>query len=349
MNTMFRLRHVLRAPAGEDGEDGGADRGDHFEPDGDDAPAAAAPAPAPARSAPGKEDAADETGETGETGEPAEGLSAGAPGAGTEAEAGAGDEDERGKAGPKIPLSRHKAMLDKARDREAALQRQIEELRHNKAVVTTNEQIGALDAKLPDLETKYNEALADGRTQDATKLMQEIREIERDAAELRSDLKVKAAEARAVEQVRFDTVVERIEAAYPQLDPTHESYDEALVAEVLELQRGYALQNYAPSKALQKAVSVLLKPATSKQETATTVTPRVDPADAAAKTAAERKAAAATKAASAAARQPASMKVGMDSDRAGGGIDAKSFSRLSQKQFAEIPDEQLARVRGDDL
>lgn len=341
MNGMFRPRHVLRNKAGDADGGGGADRGDDFEPTGDDAVGSATPEPAPA---------------------PAQGLAAGAPAGATEGEAGEGEGEagdaegeagegdaDRSKPGPKIPLARHKAMLDKARDREAALLRELDELKHSRTVTATNERIQELDAQLPELEKKYNEALADGRTEDATKLMRDIRKLERDTAELRSDLKVQAAEARAVEQVRFDTVVERIEAAYPRLDPQHEDYDEELVSEVLELQRGYVLQNYSPSKALQKAVSILLKPETGKQETATTATPRVTPEAAKAAAATTRKLAATTKAADAAARQPASMKVGMDSDRAGGGIDAKSFARLSQKQFAEIPEEQLARVRGDDL
>ena len=56
------------------------------------------------------------------------------------------------------------------------------------------------------------------------------------------------------------------------------------------------------------------------------------------------------KAASAAAQQPPDIaKVGVDSDKMGGKLDAGKAIKLSQEQFAKLDDETLARLRGDEL
>ena len=42
-------------------------------------------------------------------------------------------------------------------------------------------------------------------------------------------------------------------------------------------------------------------------------------------------------------------KVGMDSDKAGGALTAKDVMKLSQEDFSKLPDDVLARMRGDEV
>lgn len=65
---------------------------------------------------------------------------------------------------------------------------------------------------------------------------------------------------------------------------------------------------------------------------------------------AERKKDAVKKTLDAVGKTPPSMtKVGMDSDKAGGSLTAKDVMNLSQDDFRKLPDDVLARMRGDEL
>ena len=46
---------------------------------------------------------------------------------------------------------------------------------------------------------------------------------------------------------------------------------------------------------------------------------------------------------------PSTTKVGMDSDKAGGALTAKDVMKLSQEDFSKLPDDVLARMRGDEV
>jgi hypothetical protein len=161
---------------------------------------------------------------------------------------------------------------------------------------------------------------------------------------------IQAAEARAVERVRYDTVVDRLETAYPAMNPDHEDYDSDKVQDVLDLKETYERKGLAPSAALQKATGKIFGVASTKQETATTVTPKVDAEDKAAAVAAERKAAA-TKAGVDASKKtpPTDAKGGIDHDKIGGGLTAKNAMLMKQDEFAKLDQKTLAQLRGDEL
>ena len=94
------------------------------------------------------------------------------------------------------------------------------------------------------------------------------------------------------------------------------------------------------------AVDKLLGTSTKKQEAAIDTTPRVADKD----VAAERKKDAVKKTLDAVGKTPPSTtKVGMDSDKAGGSLTAKDVMKLSQDDFKKLPDDVLARMRGDEL
>lgn len=249
---------------------------------------------------------------------------------------------------PHIPLSRHEAVLQKARERTEALEAKVAELERGQVKEAVSTKVAELEDKVTKLEAEYNDAMAEGETVKATALMKDIRLLERQVIEQTAEARSQMATAQAVEQVRFQSVVDRLETAYPQLNPDKpDEYDAELVAEIMELQEAYMLKGYAGSAALQRAVSKLVKPTTTKQEVATTVTPRVDSAEAVAEA---RKIAARKKATEAANAQPAGTQgVGTDSDSAGGLLDAAKAIKMPWEKFAKLDDETLARMRGDTL
>lgn len=264
------------------------------------------------------------------------------------------DPEPKGEDAPKdkkkdsrIPLSRHEAVLQKEREKRADLERQLAQYQNGKQVADLNEEITKLEDTVVGLEKEYAKLLTDGEIDKATEVMAKIRKTERQMNESRSDMKIQAAEARATERARYNVALERIEIAFPELNPDHESYSEDTMAEVVELKEAYQLKGLTPTAALQKAVKLLVEPRTSRQEIATSATPRVGAKD----VAAERKKDAAVRTADALEKTPPSLtKSGLNSDRMGGGaVDAAAVMKMSQKEFASLSEATLAKMRGDEL
>lgn len=257
------------------------------------------------------------------------------------------DEEPKAKKDSRIPLSRHKEILEKEREQRASLERQLAQYQNGQQVANVNEEITALENSVLKLEKEYANLLTDGEIDKATAVMQQIRKAERDMAESKSDMKIHAAEIRATERARYSTALERVEAAFPTLNPDHDDYDEAAMAEVADLKSAYEMKGLTPTAALQKAVKMIVEPRTTRQEVATSSNPRVGEKD----IAAERKKDAVEKTVKAVAKTPPSLsRVGLDGDKLGGGANsAEAVMRMSQKEFAQLSEEALAKMRGDDL
>jgi len=255
-------------------------------------------------------------------------------------------EKEDKKREARIPESRHKAILEKEREKRADLERQLAKYQQGGQIADMNAELTAAENSILTMEKEHTRLLSDGEIDKAAALMQKIRHTERQITEYKGDLKIQAAEIRATERVRFNTALERVEAAFPTLNPDHESFDADLSDEVVDLMEAYKLKGYTPTVSLQKAVKALVEPRTTKQELATTVAPKVSDKD----VAAERKASAVGKTRDAVAKTPPRMgAVGVDSEKMGAVLDAQSIMKLSQKDFAKIDADTLARLRGDEL
>lgn len=341
----------LMAPAGEDGGGGGSevvvDRGDTLAagaPPLDDAAKAEVAAEA-------ERIRADEAAKAGiDPAAPLEGETPEETAVRVAAATAAAD-DKKGKPAM-IPVERHKAMLDKAREERDAAVAQLAQQNKGREIVETNAEITKIETSITTKETEYNAALIAGEVEKATKLMTEIRAMERSMGDLKADMRAQVAETRAVERVRYDTTVERLEAAYPALNPDHETYDKAQVAEVMDLQSAYVLKGLTHAAALQKAVGILLGAETGKQKAATTTTPRVSDEDAAAAIAEAKRTEEATKKALDASKRtpPSATKVGIDSDKLGGGqITAEMVMKMDQGKFAKLDEDTIARLRGDTI
>jgi len=242
----------------------------------------------------------------------------------------------------RIPLARHKEILEKEREQRTAVERQLAQYQQGRQLADVNVEITALEDSVLKLEKDYATLITDGEVEKAAAVMSQIRKAERDMAESKSDMKIQAAEIRAVERTRYGVALERIESSFPALNPDHESYDEALMGEVVELKEAYQTRGHTPTVALQKAVRVLVELRTTKQEMATTVKPDI---------AAARKKDAVLKAADATRRTPASTELaGIDSDKLGGGrLDARQVIKMDQASFNKLSDADLALMRGDVL
>ena len=251
--------------------------------------------------------------------------------------------DTKGKKDTRIPLARHKEMMDKSREKYEALAAELARTKQGAAATQTNEAIEATETKLVGLETEYSKLLADGEIDKATAKMSEIRRLERTIGDQKSDLRAQETEARAVERVRFDTTIERLETAFPVLNPDAPEFDNAVVGEVLDLQKAFQLNGLTPSAAIQKAVKYVLGAETSKQVNAVEVTPKVDKTD----VAAQRKQDALKRNIDAAKRTPASTaKVGLNNED-GGELTAEKAMSMNQDEFSKLDEATLARMRGD--
>lgn len=259
--------------------------------------------------------------------------------------------DDKGKQkDTRIPLSRHTEILARERAAREAVEVQLANAQKGAQVAQTNEKIGELEAKIITLEEQYNAALVEGNTKEASALMRQIREADRSITEQKAEFRTQAATALAVEQVRLDATIERLEAAYPQIVPGSDTFDQGLVAEIVELREAYELKGYASSAALQKAVGILIPATTKKQESATTVTPRVTEDDAAKAARELRETEQRKKNATAAnAQPPAATTIGANSDEAGGKLDAKQAIKMPFDKFSKLTQEDLSRMRGDTM
>ena len=254
--------------------------------------------------------------------------------------------DEKPKKDARIPLSRHKELINKERERREAAERQLAQYQKSGDVARANEDLAKLEESVLDMEAKYNKFMADGEIEKARDLMTKIRQTERSIIKAQSDAQMAVAMAQAAESARYSIALERIEEAYPELNEDVPEYDAEKMADVADLKAVYQRRGMTPTQALQKAVLKFFPKADTKaQEIATTVNPRVTETD----IAAERKKAAAAKTTDAVTRQPASMsKAGTDNTRTVG-LTAQDVIKLPQDRFAKLDEAELAKLRGDEL
>lgn len=341
MNTLMRtLLRRYQAPANDDGSDlpGGEDYGDDFVPTGDDADDADA-----RKTAAGDEDQPAKGGEEEGAGEE---LRAAADGDGDEEEDKKNTGTPRTGKGKFIPLDRHEKLLRKERARREEAEAQLQQSRAGREMASINEDLSKIEDELVSMEERYNDLLAEGDTKGAAQLMTQIRRKNAELNAITAQQRDAEVMARAVEKVRYDEALDRIEEAYPELDPDSDEYDEETYQDVVDLMQAGQRRGLSPTKALQRAVARVMGADTSAQKRATTATPRVNEDDVAAR----RKGEAVKRNLDAARRTPpATHRVGAGNDAAGGALTAKAVMAMSEEEFAKLSEKDLARLRGDEL
>ena len=329
----------VQAPAKDDDLPGG-DYGDDFEPTGADADDAA-DGDDSTGGAPGDDGADESTSELREVVEdPEEAPAAGAKGTGT---------PKTGK-GKFIPVDRHEKLLKKERARREELEAQLQQSRAGQEVVKVNDSLEKIEDTLVNMEEKYNDLLAEGDTKGAAQLMTQIRRKNAELSAVTAEQRDAEVMARAVEKVRYDEALDRIEEAYPELDPESDEYDEGLYQDVADLMHAGQRRGLPATKALQRAVQRVMGADTGAQKRATTVTPRVGEDDVAAEAGAKRRSEAVRRNLDAARRTPpATHRAGAGNDAAGGALTAKAVMAMSEDDFAKLSEKDLSKLRGDTL
>jgi hypothetical protein len=265
------------------------------------------------------------------------------------------EDEEKKKKDTRIPLARHKEVLETERMERAKLEAKLAMYEGSEDVAKTNEELTKAEDRLIGFEKEHAKMSADGKVDEAAAKMTEIRKLERAINDIRTDLKTAAAESRAYERARYDTTVERIQSAYPQLNDDNKDHEDeeirfnpSLVRKVLSVSRAYQADGMTPSAAVQEAVKDLLgEPKTKKQVQAVETKARVS--DAEVKKAA-RDEEARRKAAEAAGKQPPNLKdTGKNSDTMGGGgtLEAADVMKMTYADFSKLDESTLSRMRGD--
>lgn len=234
-------------------------------------------------------------------------------------------DDDTSKEGM-IPRHRYQSASQRARDAEA----KVAELEAKMAPAPAAPEEVDYDAKLLDLDTRQAKMLADGEFENAAKLSQEARMIERAQMQVEFEERNTQSANATVEQVRLDRAIEDLNESFPVLDPDNDGYDQDLVDEVLTLQRAFVAAGKNPTQSLYDAVHYARiegdVPAKKPQSRKTDVKKNIDAAN----------------------KQPPELdKAGFDSDTTGMKDKDPDITSLTEEEFDALPEATLRRMRGD--
>lgn len=252
----------------------------------------------------------------------------------------------RDSEGKFIPKGVFDDRIAKERLGRETAERRAAELEAKMGQVSRSEDVAKLEASVTEMEKTHAKLLLDGNHEKAAEVMRDIRMTERKIVlqESRDGNAQIASETR--ESIKMDLAIERLETTYPGLNPSDADYNQELVEEVLGWQSVYMERHrLSPSQALAKAADKVMS-------LQTTQTSAASPSPAKGLSAGQpdvpgRKQDQVAKNIAAAAAQPANTKgVGKDSDKAGmsGKIDVAS---MSMADYDALPETMRAQLRGD--
>lgn len=261
------------------------------------------------------------------------------------------DKDE-----PRIPKSRFDQAVKKARDAEAKANEKAEKLEAELAATKGSVDFAKLEAEIDTLEEELEEAIKDGNVEAKQRIRREIRAKNSQVAESKAAAYSMHATAVAVEQIKYDALVERMEVEHPELNPDAEdTFDADKVAEVWDLKTGFEAKGEASTAALKKALKYVYgqaKPAEVKKPEEKADEGKQAPDDLKKKAddeAARRKAEAIKKGLDVKDKQPSNEKAGVDSNLKGKSGKDTDINKMSDKDFDKLDDAELKRLRGDNV
>jgi len=238
---------------------------------------------------------------------------------------------------PQIPKVRFDKAVGKARKEAEVASKRAEEAEAKLKSQQGDIDAGQIEGEIDDLYEKADQAQADGQKEVLKALRREIREKQQLLADARAEVKASYKAAQAIEQVRYDRVVEDMEKEHPELNPDNEDgYEEEAVADIMELTEAFVAKGEGSAVALKKAIRLFYKNAKAESDPEDTTTE-------------DRKEAAIKKALDTKAKQPAEKKAGLDSDKGGKKGKITDPSKVSEKDWVTLSKEELAEMRGDSL
>lgn len=258
------------------------------------------------------------------------------------------DEDKDGskKMPDTIPKARFDQLRTKSKDTIAALQSTIAELTKGVQKQTETVTVAKLEEEIEKLEADAEALQNDGKSKEASAKMRAIRVLEREINTQRASDMSKKAQATAVEQMRFDMLVEKLEKEFPQIDPDSDEYDEAQVEEIQFLRTSFEKNGMSSSKALAKAVELVFVNKVADADDGGGK--KDDDAKGLRDKGQDRKQKAIDRNLKDAKKIPARGDgKGVDSDKKGGGVNAKAVPDMEEEEFNALPESKKAELRGD--
>lgn len=239
----------------------------------------------------------------------------------------------------RIPKSRFDKAMANAQRKEEEYQRQVRELEARIGKDDPDAEYKKMRASREDLQDKYEEAVLDGKKDEAKRIRRELYSLEDQLDDIKANRTTSLAQRQALESLRYDAELARVEGTYPALNPDLDDYDQDSAQEVHDLMKGMAANGVESHVALRRAVKYVLGDAKPQDK------------GKAAEDGKARERAAREKAADAHKKQPAdTSKVGLDSDKAGlKDVSSIDPTKLTLKQFDKLDEATRSQLRGDSL
>lgn len=236
-----------------------------------------------------------------------------------------------------IPKSRFDAAVRKERALKEDLERRVKEYEERDQRAVASEDLSKAEALAREMIKQHTALIADGELDKAADIMEKILQLNSAVAARRADAKTKEAKAETREEIRYEALVAKLEADHPEINPDSEAYDADTVELLQATVSGYVQRGMSPSQALSKAVERIMgKPdnASNRQK--------------AEELGMRRRKEGVEKALAVKGKQPARTSgVGTDHDKVGGILDAAAIMKMSQDEFAKLPESKLREMRGD--
>lgn len=249
------------------------------------------------------------------------------------------DEDKR-KDKRMIPKDRYDRATNRLQRENEELRKQLAQKTRQDQRVSESEQVTDLETKLEKAEADYAKAMADNDHETATKLMREMRQLDRQIVNITTTQEAEKRVTTRLAAEALDRRIAEIEKEYPEVNPDSEDYDEAATKKILRIQRGLVKEGENPVEAMNEAVALVLGTPESRQKK------QEDEPDPAAGLRQERRKEATKKGNEAREKQPEKPNLGVDSDKRGAGRPGGAKG-LSYADLDKLSAEQLAQMRGD--
>ena len=245
--------------------------------------------------------------------------------------------------GNMIPQTRFNQAVGKERTRAETAEAELQKYYQREQQQVLAQDFEASRVKQAELLKQHSSLLADGDLDKASEVMGDVLQLRDDMQNARMDRQADNARNSAKVEVQYDSTVGHLETEYPEINPDSEEFDQVAVRRVQLMVTGIMQsEGKNPAEALIEATNILLKP----QKDAKGL--RDKPSEEAIESGLRRTQQQIDKnIKTAAAQPPTTAEIGADHDKTGGALDADTVSKLSWEEFVKVPDDELAKMRGD--
>jgi len=255
-----------------------------------------------------------------------------------------GDKDDE----PTIPKTRfdeavgnERSRADKAEQDRDRLQAQIDANKKPDSIddgPTLDDQINTAAANVLKSRTEWQAAIIDNDAAKASRLLEAMTAAEENLSKLRLHQASQATRQQATEDISFDSLLTELESTYPQINQTNDLYDGNIDRKISRLMNGLIKGGVPRVEALQEAADIYLIPLKSTSDD--------DKDDPDLKKETEDKLRNKSK-------ETLKKAVSDQAPEGEGKLETKGPTikptKLTLKQFSNIPREHLADMRGDTL